>query len=320
MSNLLDRRAFIRTAVGVGAAISVGAVSQSASSAAEKGTTLFKISLAEWSFHRALQAGKMDNLEFPKVAKQDFGIDCVEYVNTFFMDKAKDQKYLVELKQRCDDLGVASGLIMCDHEGDLGDPSNAKRFAAVGNHFKWLEAAKFLGCHSIRVNARSAGSLDEQHKLVVDGLNALCDVAAKFELNILVENHGGLSSNGRWLAEVINTVINAGHKNCGTLPDFGNFTVAPGETYDRYQGVAEMMPFAKGVSAKSRVFDAAGNEAEIDFERMMKIVIGAGYHGYVGIEFSGDQVTEHEGVRLTKNLLTRLLDKLGNHDPTTSQK
>jgi sugar phosphate isomerase/epimerase len=281
---------------------------------------LFKISLAEWSFHRTLQAGEMDNLDFPVIAKRDFDIDCVEYVNTFLKDKAGDRRYLKDLRQRCDDHGVRSGLIMCDREGDLGDANNAARAAAVENHFKWVEAARFLGCDSIRVNARSVGDPQEQLRHAVDGLSRLCAFAAPHHIYVLVENHGGLSSNGRWLADVIQNVIRAGHKNCGTLPDFGNFTIAPGETYDRYQGVAEMMPFAKGVSAKSRVFDATGNEAEIDFERMMKIVIEAGYQGYVGIEFSGDQVAEPEGVRLTKNLLTRLRDKLGNSNPAASQR
>jgi L-ribulose-5-phosphate 3-epimerase len=271
---------------------------------------VFKISLAEWSFHRALQAGDMDNLDFPLLAKRDFDIDCVEYVNTFFKDRANDRAYLRELRQRCDDNGVRSGLIMCDHEGDLGDADDAGRAAAVENHYKWVEAAKFLGCHSIRVNARSVGDPQEQRKHAVDGLRRLCDFASQHDVNVLVENHGGLSSNGKWLAGVIQSVIDSGFKNCGTLPDFGNFTISPTETYDRYQGVAEMMPYALGVSAKSRIFDAQGNEAEIDYCKMMKIVVDVNYHGYVGIEFSGDHPTEAEGVRSTKTLLERVRDSM----------
>ncbi len=250
---------------------------------------LFKISLAEWSFHRALQAGEMDNLDFPLIAKRDFEIDCVEYVNTFFKDKAKDQTYLRELRQRCNDNGIRSGLIMCDHEGDLGDPDPIKRTVAIENHYKWIEAAKFLGCHSIRVNARSVGDPHEQHRNAVDGLSQLCTFATQYDINVLVENHGGLSSNGQWLAGVIREIINSGFENCGTLPDFGNFTISPTEEYDRYQGVAEMMPFSKGVSAKSRIFDSGGNEADIDYFKMMKIVVDADYHGDVGIEFSGNE-------------------------------
>jgi L-ribulose-5-phosphate 3-epimerase len=307
MSGSLNRRNFLRTTTAAGAALGLGSLPHTTAMAAEKSEPLFKISLAEWSFHRTLDAGKMDNLDFPIVAKRDFDIDCVEYVNTFFMDKAKDESYLKDLKGRCDDNGVISGLIMCDDEGDLGDPDEANRTKAVENHYKWVEAAKFLGCHSIRVNARSTGSPDEQHKRAVDGLRRLSEFGAKHDMNIIVENHGGLSSNGKWLAGVIK---NVGLKNCGTLPDFGNFNISPTETYDRYVGVQELMPYAKGVSAKSHVFDKDGNEAEIDYDKMMKIVLDAGYHGYVGIEWEGEKPDELEGVKLTKQLLVRVRDNL----------
>jgi sugar phosphate isomerase/epimerase len=307
MSGSLDRRNFLRTTVAAGAAVGLSSLPQPTALAAEKGEPLFKISLAEWSFHRALKAGKMDNLDFPLVAKRDFDIDCVEYVNVFFMDKAKDKSYLKDLKKRCDDNGVKSGLIMCDSEGDLGDADKAKRTQAVENHYKWVEAAKFLGCHSIRVNARSTGNPQEQHDHAVDGLRRLSEFGAEHKMNVIVENHGGNSSNGKWLARVIKGV---GLKNCGTLPDFGNFRIGPNEEYDRYKGVAELMPYAKGVSAKSHVFDKEGNESEIDYFKMMKIVTGAGYHGYVGIEWEGETPDEHQGVKLTKDLLLRVRDSL----------
>ncbi len=314
MTDPLDRRTFLRTTAAAGAAIGFGAALPGAAEdlrktlvASDSTKPLFNISLAEWSLHRALRAGKMDNLDFPKVAKKDFDIDCVEYVNVFFMDKAKDSSYLKDLKQRCDDLGVVSGLIMCDHEGDLGDASNAKRTQAIENHYKWVEAAKFLGCHSIRVNARSTGDPKEQHNHAVDGLRRLSEFGAKHDMNVIVENHGGLSSDGQWLAGVIKAVD---LPNCGTLPDFGNFKVSTTQAYDRYKGVAELMPFAKGVSAKSHVFDAEGNEAEIDYMKMMKIVLDAGYHGYVGIEWEGESPSEAEGIKLTKQLLERVRDKL----------
>ena len=307
MSSSLDRRTFLQSTAAAGAAMGLGAVSQVAGAAAERSEPLFKISLAEWSFHRALKAGTMNNLDFPKVAKQDFDIDCVEYVNVFFMDKANDQSYLKDLKQCCDDLGVKSGLIMCDNEGDLGDPSGAKRTQAIENHYKWVDAAKFLGCHSIRVNARSSGDPKEQHEHAVDGLRRLSEFGAKHGMNVIVENHGGISSNGEWLAGVIKAV---GLKNCGTLPDFGNFKISSTQSYDRYKGVTEMMPYAKGVSAKSYGFNAQGDETEIDYFKMMKIVTDAGYHGYVGIEYEGPTTSEPEGVKLTKRLLERVRDKL----------
>lgn len=267
----------------------------------------FSISLAEWSLHRALEAGRLNHLDFPKVARQDFGIEAIELVNTFFKDKARDRKYLGEFKKRAEDFGVKILLIMCDHEGALGDADETLRKNAVENHYQWLEAAKFLGCHSIRVNAQSSGTEMEQRDRVADGLRRLSEHAAGLGLNVLVENHGAFSSNGSWLASLIKTV---NLPNCGTLPDFGNFKLADGREYDRYGGVAEMMPFAKAVSAKSHEFDAAGNETKIDYLRMLRIVLGAGYHGYLGIEYSGERLSETEGIRATKQLLERVRSEL----------
>jgi len=268
---------------------------------------MFKISLAEWSLHRMLFGGQLENLEFPAFAKREFDIDCVEYVNQFFKDKAEDTAYLTELRNRCHDNGVRSRLIMCDGEGDLGDPDAAARTKAVENHYKWVEAAKFLGCETIRVNARSAGSYDQQMELAVDGLRRLSQFGAQHGINVIVENHGGLSSNGKWLSSVIRKV---GLPNCGTLPDFGNFQISPGEWYDRYKGVREMMPYAKGVSAKSYEFDADGNEIRTNFSQMIKIVLDAGYHSYIGIEYEGDDPDEVEGTRKTQRLLERIRGEL----------
>ncbi|MEJ2237111.1 MAG: sugar phosphate isomerase/epimerase [Gemmatimonadales bacterium] len=268
---------------------------------------LFEISLAEWSLHLTLFAGELDNLDFPATAKQDFGIDGVEYVNQFFKDKAEDQSYLSELKRRADDNGVQNVLIMCDGEGNLGDPDGMGRTQAVENHYRWVEAAKYLGCHSIRVNARSQGSPEEQRELAVDGLRRLTEFAAEREINVIVENHGGISSNGEWLASVMKAVD---HPRCGTLPDFGNFRISEGEMYDRYKGVAELMPFAKGVSAKSNEFDENGNEVNTDYVRMMRIVLDAGYHGRVGIEYEGRELSEPDGIRATKRLLEKVRSQL----------
>ncbi len=264
---------------------------------------LFRISLAEWSLHRTLFAGKLDHLDFARTANNDFGVKAVEYVNQFFKDKASDQKYLGEMKKRTSDLGVRNVLIMIDDEGALGDPDEARRKKAVENHYKWVEAAKFLGCHSIRVNAQGEGSYEDQLERAADGLRRLTEFGAEHRINVIVENHGGLSSNGAWLATVMKKV---GHPGCGTLPDFGNFNLGNGQQYDRYKGVQELMPFAKGVSAKSNDFDERGNEIRIDYRRMMKIVVDAGYKGYVGIEYSGDRLSEPEGIRATKNLLERV--------------
>ncbi|HVC96471.1 MAG TPA: sugar phosphate isomerase/epimerase family protein [Pirellulales bacterium] len=274
---------------------------------AEDKEPLFKLSLAEWSLHRTLFAGKLDHLDFAKTAKLDFGIEAVEYVNQFFKDKANNQRYLGEMKQRAADLGVKSLLIMIDDEGDLGDADERKRAAAVEKHHKWVEAAKFLGCHSIRVNARSSGGYDEQLTRAADGLRKLTEFGKKHEINVIVENHGGLSSNGQWLADVIRRV---NLRRCGTLPDFGNFDLGDGKEYDRYQGVSELMPFAKAVSAKSSDFDDQGNELHTDYRKMLKIVLDAGYRGYLGIEYEGDKTGEAEGILATKALLERLRAEL----------
>ncbi|MGV3607771.1 MAG: TIM barrel protein [Planctomycetaceae bacterium] len=300
MQQPTSRRRFLATSAALAAGVATGMSSSMAFS--EEKQPLFKISLAQWSLHRTIFGGKLNNLDFAKAAKEEYGIEAIEYVNQFFKDKAKDQAYLADLKSRADGLGVKTLLIMVDGEGNLGDPDENKRKQAIENHYKWVEASKFLGGHSIRVNAASSGSYEEQRKLAADGLRRLSEFAATHGLNVIVENHGGLSSNGKWLAEVMKLVD---MKNCGTLPDFGNF-----HDYDRYQGVTETMPFAKAVSAKSHDFDAEGNETHTDYFKMMKIVLDAGYHGYCGIEYEGGKIGEPEGIRATKALLERVLAKL----------
>ncbi|MHC4220073.1 MAG: sugar phosphate isomerase/epimerase family protein, partial [Planctomycetota bacterium] len=209
---------------------------------------VFEISLAQWSLNRSLFAGDLKTLDFPAYARERFGIGAVEYVNSFFKDKAEDEDYLDELKRRAAEAGVRSLLVMVDGEGALGEPEASARAGVVQRHQRWADAAKRLGCHSIRVNAGSRGTPQEQRDHVVDGLRKLTELVAPQELNVIVENHGGLSSNGKWLASVISKVD---HPRCGTLPDFGNFRISGDEWYDRYQGVKELMPFAKAVSAKS---------------------------------------------------------------------
>ncbi len=277
---------------------------------------LFTISLAQWSLHRTLRSGKMDNLDFAMRSRRDFGINAVEYVNQFFADKASDTRYLSEMKSRAEAEGVRSVLIMCDGLGNLGGADESARTKAVENHYEWVEAAKYLGCHSIRVNAlvnSEALPYEEQLSLSAAGLRLLSEFADEREINVIVENHGSVSSNGAWLAAVMEKVD---HPRCGTLPDFGNFCIRGAEdgtcaeSYDKYKGVAELMPFAKAVSAKSRRFDEAGNEPDIDFGRLMRIVLDAGYRGYVGVEYEGDDRPEADGIRATKALLERVREEL----------
>jgi sugar phosphate isomerase/epimerase len=274
----------------------------------------FEISLAQWSLHKTLFEKKMDNLDFPAAAKNTYGISIVEYVNQFFKDKAKDEKYLAELLKRCGDNGIKNHLIMIDGEGGLGELDDKKRKEAVENHYKWVDAAKYLGCATIRVNAFGTGTREEVSKAAIDGLGRLGEYGAKVGINVIVENHGGWSSDGQWISNVMKSVNKS---NVGTLPDFGNFCIRRDgkgqwdgncvEEYDRYKGTAEMMPFAKGVSAKAHDFDAQGNCVETDYVKMMKVVKDAGFRGIVGIEYEGEKLSEEEGIKKTKALLEKML-------------
>lgn len=306
MSLSISRRHFLSASAGLLAASSLSR-NLLAADGPGGAAPLFKISLAQWSLHRTFFGKQADPLDFAKIAKTEYGIEGIEYVNQFFKDKAKDMAYLGELKKRAQDHGVTSVLIMCDGEGALGDPDEKKRNEAVDNHKKWVEAAKFLGCHSIRVNAQSSGSYWEQMKLAADGLRKLSEFGVTHQIGVIVENHGGLSSNGTWLSSTIHTVNNP---NCGTLPDFGNFRVANKIVYDRYKGTEELMPFAKGVSAKSHEFDDSGNETQTDYRRMLQVVLSYGYRGWIGVEYEGSKHSEPEGIKLTKKLLETVRTEL----------
>jgi len=289
-----SRRNFIsNSAKAIGAASMASPISGMAESVRPP---LFQISLAQWTLVKDFRSGKFDNLQFAEIAAKH-GIKGLEYVNTFFMDKADDEPYLAQMKKRAADNGVENVLIMCDREGNLGDPDSAKRKKAIENHHKWIRAAKFLGCHSIRVNARSNGSWEEQVKLAADGLAQLSDFGATLKMNVIVENHGGLSSNGKWLSEIMKTVSK---ENCGTLPDFGNFKISDKESYDSYLGVKELMSHAKGVSVKDIVWDANNKQHPLNFEKMLTIVLEAGYRGFCGIEFGG-----YEGLNKSRESLEK---------------
>ena len=263
-----------------------------------KAEDLFNISLAQWSNHRALRKGDFNNMAWPEYTKKTYGITALEYVNQFFKDKAKDAAYLGELKKRVSDLGMTNVLIMVDGEGSLGAGTDASRQKTVDQHKQWVEAAKFLGCHSIRVNSHGEGATDDEKAAnCVKGLTALSSFAEDHQINVIVENHGGLSSNGAWMSKVLADV---GLDNCGSLPDFGNF-----HGYDRYKGMEELMPFAKGVSAKSHDFDEHGEETKTDFKKMLGIMLKHKYHGYVGVEYEGGKLSEDEGIKATKALLEK---------------
>jgi len=261
-----------------------------------------KISLAQWSLHRQLRSGQLKVLDFAVKTRRDFQLGAVEYVNQFFADKAQDQVFLRQLKQRADDSGVSSLLIMVDAEGDLAAVEAKQRQQAVENHYKWVEAAAFLGCHAIRVSIADNAKTDalEMQQAAVLGLQQLAQFAAPFGISIIVENHMGHSMDANWLATVLQQ---AG--NVGSLPDFGNFSG------DKYQGTQLLLPFAKGISAKSFAFNENGAESSIDYHRMWQLIQSSGYQGYIGIEYEGENADEDAGIRATRDLLLAVANHAG---------
>lgn len=286
-----------------------------ASNITEEKAPFFKLSLAQWSINKSIRFEGADPLEFAKRAKE-MGFEGIEYVSQLYnkpIESMGMDSVLTILKANSKKYEVENVLIMVDGEGHLASTDDEERQKSVENHYKWVEAAKFLGCHSIRVNAHGEGTAEEVAVAAIDGLSKLSDYAEKHGVNVLVENHGGYTSNGAWLADVMKRV---GKENCGTLPDFGNFcqTIGYGsindpnckDPYDIYQGLKELMPYAKAVSAKSYDFDENGNQPKIDYLKMMSIVKEAGYNGFVGVEFEGGNVSEEKGIELTKNLLLKV--------------
>jgi len=283
----------------------------------------YQISLAQWSLHKTyfggaitdwqehnrlmnespdeVLKGDIDPFDFPKVSA-GYGINCIELVNVFYFSKANDMDYWEKFKKNCEEAGVTVGLIMCDALGNLGDADPEIRMTAVENHYAWVDIAAFLGAKTIRVNAAGEGTAEEVAANAVDGLSKLGEYGASKGVNVVVENHGGYSSDGKWLSGVMAKV---GMDNVGTLPDFGNFY-----EYDRYLGMEEIMPYAKGVSAKSHNFDAEGNETDMDYLRLMKIVKASGFKGYVGIEYEGAELSEDEGIKATKALLEKVFAEI----------
>ena len=305
-----NRRTFMKSAALAAAAVSAGQVVSAKDRSSNPviqehpaSGLFFDISLAQWSLNKKLFGGELDNLDFPAYTKDKFDIHAVEYVNQFFKDA--DTDYIKELLKRTQDIGVKNVLIMIDGEGNLGDTDEEKRKQAVENHYRWVEHAHILGCHSIRVNAGGRGTAEEVAFSATRSLRTLSQFAADYGINVIVENHGSYSSRASWL---VNVIRNTGMVNCGVLPDFGNFIVnrrPGGERYDLYLGMQELMPLAKGVSAKSHNFDEEGNEVDKDFYRLLTIVKDAGFRGHIGIEYEGRELSQDEGIMATKNLLIK---------------
>ncbi len=302
-----SRRNFLGAACSVGAVLgALPGVAEARADEAQRGRLPFKISLSQRSLRQELAAARLDPLDFPRVAS-DLGLDAVEYVSTFYEAKLGSKRDLAELKRRAAGEGIWSKLIIVDGAGALGASDQKSRRRAVEEHKRWVEAAAFLGCHAVSVRATSHGSEDEQVKWVADGVRSLCKFSEPFAIDILLENHDGFSASGTWLGEVLSAV---GHPRCGSRPDFGNFKLDDGSEYDRYQGVRELSSYARAVSAKAYEFDERGEETSIDYARMLKIVLDAGYHGHVAIEYEGKRLSEQAGIQRTQRLLERVRTRL----------
>ena len=281
-------------------------------SASSNNKDQLKISLAQWSLNKAIKSGELSPLDFAKKARS-FDIDAIEYVSGLYTDhtdtlkKISMQKLSKELLKRSDDYGIDNVLIMIDSQGSLASSNKKERLKAIDNHKKWIDFSYEIGCETMRVNLSGETKLDRWTENSIKSLTELSDYNKS--INVVVENHGGLSSNGKYLSNVMSKV---NIDNCGTLPDFGNFCIdgsprACNEWYDIYKGVEELMPYAHAVSAKSYDFDDSGNETKIDYSKMIDIVKKAGYKGYIGIEYEGSRMSEDDGIIATKKLLEKLI-------------
>ena len=275
----------------------------------------YGISLAQWSLNKMIKTEKTLNpINFAQKAKE-LGFNAIEYVSTLYrreLEKMNISELTKKLISNSKDYNIKNLLIMVDQEGDLSSSNSNEILQSIDKHKKWIEMANELGCHSVRVNLNGEDDIEKWKDNSIIGLTKLCEFADN--INIIVENHGGNSSNGKALAEVIR---NVNLNNCGTLPDFGNFCIkrskkssSPKECdieYDKYQGMRDLMPYAKAVSAKSYDFNEFGEETTIDFKKMMVIIRESKYEGFLGVEYEGKKLAEQKGIELTKKLIEKYI-------------
>lgn len=308
------RRSFIKQAAASTATLSVMPISTPLFA---QTSTPLQISLAQWSLNRAFKAGELKALDFAAITRNTYELDAVEYVASFYQEQKNNPDFWANMLQRSDAEGIKNLLIMVDEEGDLGNPESNARSKAIENHYGWVDAAKAIGCHSIRVNAFGTGERTIIKAALVEGMGRLCEYGGQAGINILIENHGLYSSEADFIVDVIREVDSP---FMGTLPDFGNWCTTEkwGGTrddscehaYDMVEGVKAFMPYAKGVSAKSYDFDEGGGQPRIDYKNILKVVQDAGYHGYIGIEYEGDDLSEPDGIMATKKLIEKVWEDL----------
>ena len=280
--------------------------------------SFFKTSLAQWSIHKSIREDGLSPYEFAKIA-HELGFEGLEYVNALYSDVTNSEdkaSAMEEFITRNNDLAakynLKNVLIMIDGEGDLASSNPEERMIAVENHKLWIDAASKMNCSAIRINLKGEKEIENWIKYSVESFGALGEYAKPLNINVIVENHGGLSSNASLLMKVINQV---NLENCGTLPDFGNFCMSEGygslkennckDLYDPYLGISEMLPKAFGLSAKSYAFDSNGDETSLDYYRLLSIAKDAGYNGFIGVEYEGNILSEKDGIIATKKLLEK---------------
>jgi len=260
-----------------------------------------RISLGQWSLHKAMGRRLLSNLDFPRVAREQFGIEGLEFVN--FLWEAPTSDYIQRVKRAMSSTATKAVLMMCDGEGLMAHSVKEKRLQTAANHYKWVDIAAELGAHAIRANLgaekepKTPAEVDAVVNYAAESFRKLAEYGASRKVNVVVENHGGVSSDPVAMARVIKAVK---LPNLGVLPDFGNFA----KEVDRYDAIAKFMPYAKAVTFKCVDFKD-GKETTMDMDRLMKSVLDSGYRSWVGIEYGGDRLTEYEGIQAAKNYLER---------------
>lgn len=287
-----NRRSFLQTGVLASAALLSAPHAMSWPRPTEN-----KISLATWSIVRSHRAGVWKLPDVARICREDFGIDGIEYVTGFF--DSVNYGYLQSLNRQAEEHGVENVLIMVDGEGPMVAEEKSERMQAAINHRKWVDIAGYLGCHAIRCNAFGGGpTYDEDPDSIqraAESFSALVEYAREFEINIIIENHGGLSSDPRWLPDLCQAMDS---NHFGLLPDYGNYNL---DEVNVYEAIDQAMPYAKGVSVKAG-WQPDGSHPQYDVERLLGISLESGYSGYWGIE-SGlrrsrdDAPTTAEGIR-----------------------
>ena len=297
-----------------------------------------KISLQCYSFASSLFTKKMNIIDFPKIVREDFNIDAAEYWNRPMVEKRRDSNFIRELNKRTNDYGLENTFMLVDlinfqtgESKSLCSRDKIERNFAIEEHKEWIEFSKAIGCKGIRVNLWSDNMTRSEVKSISqDSLGELLEFSNKINMSIVIENHGGYTSDAKWLIDLIKSI---NHPKLGTLPDFGtrNFCIkrAPKtesgifgsqcvDQYDKYKGVKEMLPYAKGISAKSHTFNNDGEEMSTDYKKMINLIKASGFNDYIAIEYEGaimalyakgnsKFLSSHEGILATKKLIEKYI-------------